>query len=486
MGTINLSSNRQLGAVLDGLEVFPLYQVRHVLSFTKVFLVKTNRRSQTIPLDDEGMAISPPKTKAFVSFRLTVLTQFFPPDFAATGQLIDELVHQLGKQGIEIEVFTGQPHYAFQDASAPAYEILEPIHIKRSRVAQLWPQRIRGKAANGIFFTLRALLYLLRRHRQQELLLLTTAPPFLPLLGYLANRWFGIPYVCILYDLYPDIAIELGVLKPQHWLPRFWRELNLRIWRQAQEIVVLSSAMKQRITGYCPEISHKIHVIHSWADPNWITPIAKHENWFALRYQLIHPFTVLYSGNMGRCHDIDTILEAATLLRDEPVKFVCIGNGAKRREIAERIQQLELTNVLLLPYQEREVLPYSLTACDLSLVSVSPGMESLIAPSKLYSALAAGRPIAAICPTQSYLNQLIADARCGATFTNNDSFALAQFIRLLMTDAPLAAQMGQAGRHYLRKHFTPEIIARQYLKVMQKALGHTEENQHALSQQPFQ
>lgn len=126
---------------------------------------------------------------------------------------------------------------------------------------------------------------------------------------------------------------------------------------------------------------------------------------------------------------------------------------------------------MFLPYQDKEVLPYSLTACDLSLVSVEAGMESLVAPSKLYPALATGRPIAAICSEYSYLRQIIADAQCGASFENGDSYGLVEFIRLLNSDKQLAERMGMASRRYLQSHFTPEIIAKQYLRVLRQAVS---------------
>ncbi len=402
--------------------------------------------------------------------RLTVLTHFFPPDFAPTGQLIEELTRHLSQQGLEVDIFTGQPGYAFQSTNAPSIEQKVGLKVRRSRTAQLWPQRIRGKAINGILFLLRTVLYLAGCGRKTELLLITTAPPFLPIVGYFANLIFRVPYVCLLYDLYPDIAVKLGVIPEQHWLARFWQNMNIRVWRRAKNIVVLSPAKKQHITQLCPEIGPKVSVIHSWANPDVIVPIPKQENWFALRYELIQPFTVLYSGNMGRCHDVETFLEAAILLKDEPIKFVCIGSGAKRRLLIERREQLGLSNLLLLPYQDKEVLPYSLTACDLSLVSLSPGMERLLAPSKLYSALAAGRPIAVVCPPKSYLKDIVQEANCGRAIANGDGQGLADFIRQLAGDRLLAEGMGQAGRRYLEEHFTPGRIAAQYLEVLQNAV----------------
>ncbi|MDF5712688.1 MAG: glycosyltransferase family 4 protein [Rhizonema sp. NSF051] len=431
----------------------------------------TEQMKQFIEKKYEDLQVSEHKFFGIGQFiKLSVITQFFPPDYAATGQLIYELVRHLEQQGVDVEVFTGQPGYAFKSSTAPAVERCGGVRIKRSRTAQLCPQRIRAKAINGVLFTLRAALYLLSAARRRNVVLLTTAPPFLPILGYLAHVFFGLSYVCVLYDLYPDIVIALGVIPKHHWLARFWLAVNRQVLQKAKEIVVLSPAMKRQVAANCPQVADKISVIHSWADPEWIVPIAKQDNWFARQYNTVNKFTVLYSGNMGRCHDIQTILEAAKYLEDEPIQFVCIGGGAKREELIEEVNRLKLKNFQFLPYQERQVLPYSLTACDLSLVSVDAGVESLVAPSKLYPALATGRPVAVICPQHSYLKQLIAEANCGETFENAESYELAEFIRLLSRDRLLAERMGRSARQYLQSYFTPQVISKQYFKVLLRAI----------------
>lgn len=408
--------------------------------------------------------------------KLSIITQFFPPDYAATGQLIEELALQLGRQGLPVDIFTGQPGYAFNKESAPAIEQLEQVKIKRSRMTRIWSKRIRGKALNGLLFCLRSGVHLLRTRSRGDVLLLTTAPPFLPLLGYLVHKSFGLPYVCLLYDLYPDVAVELNVVSREHWAVRLWDTVNRHVWRRAQKIIVLSSTMKDRVVAKCPEIKDKISVIHNWADPNQIVPIAKQQNWFAKAFNLVDTFTVLYSGNMGRCHDMETILAAAKLLKDQPIQFVFIGNGAKREGFRTKASQLGLHNCQFLPYQDKQNLPYSLTACDLSLVSVSPGMEGLVAPSKLYAALAAGRPLAIICEQHSYLRTMLQESGCGEAFSNGDAEGLAAFIRRLAADSQLTKQMGQAGRRYLQSNFTPDLIAQQYSQVLCEAAGEAMES----------
>ncbi|PSB01776.1 glycosyltransferase family 4 protein [Merismopedia glauca] len=406
--------------------------------------------------------------------RLSIITQFYPPDYAATGQLIEELAIQLSRLGMKVDIFTGQPGYAFQKKSAPARENREKIQIRRSRTARMWHQRIRGKTIGGVLFCLRCALHLIKRSRRVDILLVTTAPPFLPILCYFVDLFFGLSYVCLLYDIYPDVAVELKVVKPNSWIVKIWNLLNILSWQRAKKIIVLSSSMAEKISQKCPKIADKIVPIHNWADPNLISPLPKEKNWFAQKYNLVNKFTVLYSGNLGRCHDLETILEAAQILQHEPVEFVFVGDGAKSSSCQQKVQQWGLKNCQFLPYQEKQNLPYSLTAGDLSLVSVSKGMEGLVAPSKFYGALASGLAIAVICESHSYLRELVSDAKCGKSFNNEDSQGLADFIRYLATNPEVAKRMGNSGRQYLEKHLTPEIIAQQYSEVLYEAVGKLE------------
>ncbi|MCJ8283695.1 MAG: glycosyltransferase family 4 protein, partial [Rivularia sp. ALOHA_DT_140] len=233
------------------------------------------------------------KTKQLI--KLSLIAQFFPPDYAATGQLIEELAKHLGHLGVDIEVFTGQPGSAFGTKNAAAREQSGQVRIQRTRATQAWYQRIRGKALSGVLFTLRAALHLIRHARQHNVLLVTTAPPFLPVLGYLAHKLFKLPYICLLYDLYPDIAIALDVIPKHHWLGRFWQMVNRKVWGKAAQIIVLSPAMKQQVASICPQAADKISVIHSWGDAKKIVPILKQDNWFAREYSTVDTFTVLYS-----------------------------------------------------------------------------------------------------------------------------------------------------------------------------------------------
>jgi glycosyltransferase involved in cell wall biosynthesis len=398
--------------------------------------------------------------------KLSILTRFYPPDFAPTGQLIAELVEHLWQQGHFVEVFTGRPGYAFTTKSAPHLEDTSEYRLKRSRTSNFLPERVLGKIFNGLFFFLRSALHLLKAVWFYDLVMLTTEPPYLPILGYLVNRVTGFPYVCLLYDIYPDVVVGLEMLKPSNPLVRFWRWLNHKTWERAQAIIVLSPSMQKNVLAQCPQVSDKTFVIHSWCDTDLIRPIAKSENWFVQKHGLGKKFTVLYSGNLGRCHEMETILGTIQILKDDPVEFVFVGGGTKQKSLSEKLQALGLKNCVFLPYQEKTDLAYSLSAADLALVSLDKGMDQVVAPSKLYGLLAAGRPIAAICEPTSYLREILNDAQCGVGIDIGDANHLAEYIRYLIKSPGDVEAMGALGRAYCLAHFTLNIIGEEYLNVL--------------------
>ena len=403
--------------------------------------------------------------------RLTLVSQFFPPDFAATGQLLDDLTTRFAARGLQVQVLSGMPAYAYNRSDAKRIEFQPNRFIRRTRASRLWPLRISGRAFNGILFCLRITVRLLRYSRRGDLILYTTEPPYLPLLGWLLHRLTSTPYLVLLYDLYPDVLVELGVLPASHGLVRLWRQFNRWVFSDAQQLIVLSEPMADRVRAYAPAAAAKLTVIPSWADPAQIHPRPKAENWFAIRHQLTDRFVVLYSGNQGRCHDLVTVMAAALLLRQQPdVLFLFIGKGPQHQRLLELVHDWGLGNCRFLPYQELIDLPYSLAAADLALVTLGIEAEGLVAPSKLYGHLAAGTPIAAVTPASSYLRQLVEKERCGRWFANGDAQGLADWILELKADRQQAVACGNRARNLLLRTATPDLVTAQYLNLIVKHL----------------
>ena len=312
--------------------------------------------------------------------RVSIITQFYPPDYAATGQFVYDLAGALAEKGFDVSVFTGMPGYAFKQTDVKHQENDNGVFVRRTGSVNLMSKRIRNKIFGSILFLIRCVVKFRHKGLRGSHMVLTSAPPFLGLIGWFYNKIFGHKYSCIIYDIYPEVAVRMGVVSENHWVVRFWEFVNLKVWARADSLIVLSDPMKQLLMQKNKRLADKIHVIHSWADPKFIFPIPKSQNWFAEQYGLTDRFVVLYSGNLGRCHDAQTILKCAQLLSGrKDIQFVFIGSGAGAQIIKNAIATGELTNALQLPYQDKEVLPFSLTACDLSLVSMLPKVGDTIA-----------------------------------------------------------------------------------------------------------
>ncbi len=404
--------------------------------------------------------------------RLTIVTQFFPPDFAATGQFIDDLSRRLADGGLQTLVLTGQPSYAFSRNRGDRIQFDHNRCIRRTSVSRFWPSRLRGRVVNSLLFCLRTQLRLLRQARRGDLLIFTTEPAYLPIVGWLVHLLTGAPYVVLLYDLYPDIAVSLGVLDHGAPLVRLWRWLQTRSLASAKELIVLSSTMRERLREHYPSVKTPVSLIPSWADPERIRPLAKAHNGFAKQHGLESVFTVLYAGNQGRCHDLVTLVDAAAQLQETHarIQFVIVGSGARHQDLVERVQALKLTNVRFLPYQDHATVPEMLATADLAVVSLLAEAEGQVAPSKLYGHLAAATPIAVICGERSYLRQEVERAGCGAAFRSGEAVALAAFIARLSTDPALCQRLGQAGRVHLERTASPAVTVKAYARTLARHL----------------
>lgn len=420
------------------------------------------------------------------SIRLTIVTQYFPPDFAATGQYMDELATHLGRQGFEVHVFTGQPSYAFEVAEAPAEEQKGPVHITRSNFFRNRSRNMKGRTLSSLAFCVHTAWHLLKPQNRGDIVLFVSEPPYVQVVGFLFSLIFGTAYASLVYDLYPDVVTGLGMLPAHHWIVRLWNAVNRRVWGRAEAVIVPCETMKDRIVAKHPALAEHITIIHNWSDPDWVKPLAKADNEFAQTHGLQAPFTVLYSGNMGRCHDMDTIIGAAQVLQAEAVQFLFIGGGPKRDTTQQQVEALGLTNCRFLPYQDKALLPQSLTACDLHLVSIDTDMEGLVAPSKFYSALSSGRPVAIICERHSYLRGLVSQSNCGAAFSNGDSQGLASYIRYLIKDQEVTQQLGISGHRFIRENFTIDAISRQYYRLIQRTVVKNADLYRALENNEFE
>jgi colanic acid biosynthesis glycosyl transferase WcaI len=290
--------------------------------------------------------------------------------------------------------------------------------------------------------------------------LLFSNPPLLPWLGYVLRRWRHRPYAVMIHDIYPDVLVRLKGLSENSLMTRVWRWLNRVSYEQADAVMTLGDCMAATLAGqFDPTRTRacRLEIIYPWADTARLRPLPKAENWFARSQAQVGKLTVMYSGNMGLGHDIETMLNAARRLRPaRDIHFMFIGAGPKWQTIDDYIRHEAPANVTLLPWQSEAVVPFSLATADVALVSLESGAEGLAFPSKALAAMAAGSALLGLSNTPSDLQVLIEQFHCGLNIKPGDVEGLVKAILTFHNNRTFITECRERARMAVEQHFGRE------------------------------
>lgn len=409
--------------------------------------------------------------------RFVILNQYYVPDVASTGQLLHELAVQLVRQGHRVQVVSSRPSYGPPETWVPVklHEVRDGVDVHRILTTRFPKDQALGRLLNYATFVVQLAVRMVLTSRHRDVYLYTSNPPFMGAVGAFVSLFRRHSYVILLHDLYPHLAVWVGKIKRGGLIDRVCHAFNRIAYRRARQTIVLCEAAKRLVCDTYGVDPARVHVVPNWADGNLVKPRPKSQSNFARTHNLVEPFTVLYSGNLGLYYEFETLLRAAELLKGENFRLVFIGSGGRRAWLAEQIEKRGLTNTTLHPYQPLGAIGDSLTCCDASLVTIANGIEGISFPSKLYSSLAAGRPILALSEPGSELRELLERDGSGLWFAVGDAEGLADGVRALMKDLAAADRMGANARASFEKHFTLDVTGAAYARVLRSAALHPED-----------
>ncbi len=388
--------------------------------------------------------------------KIIFVNRFYAPDHSATSQMLTDLAGALAAGGLNVHVVASRLRYDDPEAALPPSEVIDGVAVHRVRTTRFGRGRLVGRAFDYLSFYFAAAGALYRLTREGDIVVAKTDPPLISVpAGWIAGLR-GARLVNWLQDLFPEVALELGIdaakgawSGPLAWL----RDRSLKI---ASRNVVLGRVMRDRLTarGIDPAA---IAVIPNWADGHALHPIAAAANALRADWGLRGKFVVGYSGNMGRAHEFQTILDAAMVLRARPeVVFAFIGGGAQESAVAAAAGAAH-SNIVRKPYQPREVLAECLSAADVHLVSLRPRLEGLIVPSKFYGIAAVARPTIFIGDPEGELGEVIRSKECGFVVREGDAAGLVSAIETLLRDTALCETMGRNARRVFDERYEKGI-----------------------------
>ena len=400
---------------------------------------------------------------------LALVLPHFAPDTAPTGSVMTRIVEELGLRGHRIEVVTALPWYR-EHRIEPGYEgrLVRREETPWGSVTRVHPfpagdkrAIVRRAAAFGGFSMLGGLVG--ARGKRLDGVLALSPPLTLGVTGWTVARRRGAPFVFNVQDVFPDVAIGLGVIENPA-LVAAARRLERWCYARADAVTVLSDDLRDNValkTGR-PE---KVKVIPNFVDTEAIVP-AERENAYRREHGLAGKTVVMYAGNVGLSQPLDLVVEAAgALSHDDDVVFVVNGGGAGRAPLEAAARGLR--NVVFVDAQPADRLAEVLAAADVHLVPLKRGLARASVPSKTYSILAAGRPLIASVDPGSEVARIVEDAGAGVAVPPEDPEAFTKAVRHLAEHPAEARAMGSAGRAWVERWASPARVAEVYEELFE-------------------
>ena len=395
------------------------------------------------------------------------LCQFFHPEYISSAQLPFDTAKALAHAGFSVDVLCGEPKEYYNGPKVPKTETVEGITIHRLRYLQPDRSHTWGRLVNYFSFTLSVFLHLgsLRNYRCA---LFYSNPPVLPWVASWAKKLFGCKLVFVAYDLYPELALRTGALRTGSSVEKLMSHINKAVYPRLDRVVALSTEMKAFLQENRAIDREHIAVIPNWYPDGGEPRRDLTGNRFAK--DLGNKFVVSYFGNMGTIQDMDTILGAIRLLReDEGIFFLFAGHGNKLEALKQAITQEGLGNAQVLDYLHGKDYRDALEISGAALISLEAGTTGLCVPSKTYSYMMEGIPLLAIMDRCDIVSDI--ESGAGKAFHNGESELLAREIRAMRDDPQSVHAMGAHCRKLYLQKYTPEVCLSKYQTLFRELLG---------------
>ena len=411
---------------------------------------------------------------------ILILNQTFYPDVAATAQHMWDLAQHLEAHGHKVSAVTSRMIYGTDRQLRNKFEKIGDIEIHRVPGTRFGKKTQLGRLLDFGSYYLSA-AWRLQHLPEPDVILALTSPPMIATLAMVQKQFRYAPsgrpvrFVYHVMDLYPDAAVASGVISAGLRTDRAMRRLTARTLEVADAVIALGRDMKERLLRqYGSYIrAERIHIIQPWSDGAELHPLPRHENPLARELGVTDTFNIVYSGNLGVAHDLETFTDAIEIMKDDPpgIRWLFIGSGKRFAELSERVRAAGWTNVQLLGYQERETLNQSLNLADVHLVSQLPTFTGVVVPSKLFGILAVAKPAIMVGPPDAECSRIIEDHRAGYVIPNGDAESLVRHLRELRRDPELARSLGRNGRCAFERLYERQVACERIRLLLERVVA---------------
>ena len=307
-------------------------------------------------------------------------------------------------------------------------------------------------------FWFQTVYFVFLKHRKYKVYFVSNPP-----LNVFTAKWIKRDFAFLVYDIYPDALTKNNIISNQSWLFKYWEKSNQTVYKKAKRMFTLSHGMKKAMKVAESE-KNKLDVVPVWTNNTFFKDVLPSDNEFIKKYDLQDKFIISYSGNLGKTHPVEKIIELAQKLVDElEICFLIIGDGDKKDQLLKMQKKLMLPNLKILDFQPTMLFPHVLAAADIGVVTLESDSGDLSVPSKTYNLMSAGKPILAISKESSELSKIVNNNKIGKNFCENEVAEMCEFILDLKTNLEVYKAMQMASKRTSLK-FSPENAKKMILK----------------------
>lgn len=270
----------------------------------------------------------------------------------------------------------------------------------------------------------------------------------------------------LLKDIFPQNAVDLGMIKKGSLLWRYFRNKEKRLYNISDFIGCMSNANMEYLLKHNPEINpQKVEISPNCIKPRPLQHFNKSDRAFRYKYGIPDDAVVfIYGGNLGKPQGIDFLLDVLDCIKDkEEIFFLIVGSGTEYGRIETYLKQNKHKNVKLLNFLPKDSYDKILESCDVGLIFLDNRFTIPNFPSRLTSYMEAALPVAAATDVNTDLKDILIEAGCGLWAKSGDVEGFINIVERLASDKNLRIQMGLNGRAYLEKYYT---VSKQYDIIM--------------------
>jgi colanic acid biosynthesis glycosyl transferase WcaI len=410
--------------------------------------------------------------------KILYVSQYFPPEMGAPAGRAAELSRLWAEDDHEVTILTGFPNHP-TGIVPPKYrpkfrrlvvrEAYHGVNVVRTWLLPFPNRKPYERMLNYSSFCISAATTGLFLHRPD--VVIATSPQLLVgLSGWWLARCNGVPFVFEVRDLWPESLAAVGMGSHDSALHRSLAKVAGFLYRSCDRLVVVTPAFKEYLIEHWRVPEEKISVVENGVETSLFSRLAPN---LAIRRELgaEGKFVASYIGTMGNAHGLETLLEAATLLRQRApnVLFLLVGEGAEKARIVSLARSRGLANVRFVGQQAREKIPAYITASDACLVLLKKSeLFKTVLPTKMLEFMSCARPV--ILGVDGHARKVLERASAGVFVTPEDPAALADAVMQLAHDPALRESLGRNGRQHVLQYFSRQQTARVYLDVLQDLL----------------